>query len=921
MAGSNLIKVACLVTLTLGVAALTGCNPPPRTPECGDGFLDVAYGEECDDGNDAPGDGCAPLFCTVEPMWECMDTTPLDGTPGTCLSLRCGDMRVTAGEACDVGTTATAACDADCTLPECGDGTLNRLAGEECDDDNVMAGDGCTPVCVVEPITCGDHICQLDGEETCDNCMTDCNADPMCNGCADADMDGYYSDACGGNDCDDTVATTHPDATDILCNDVDDDCSAATSGTTDADMDGWRCGLDCDDSNAAIAPMLTEVCGDGLDNDCNATTTDVGDGDGDGSDCMADCDDTNPAIAPGLREVCNNGVNDDCDPTTADVADIDGDGFFCNSPSECDDYEFDVHVGQPEIACDGFNNDCVLTTPDRPDVDMDGASSCAGAGVDCDDANPRRSPLLTEICGNGFDDDCNPATPDSQDIDGDTFDCAVDCNDADPAVYPDATGRCGARFLYTENFDDDASGWTVQIATMPAGRVSSWAWGVPSGAAKAFITGCAGGSSGCWVTSLTTDYLNNELGYVVSPAFDMSAVDVDPVMSFSHIFENQASADPTWIDISLDDGTTWTRLGAVGEGQNWYNQATPGAFRNTWDGTSGAAGAWRTASHELTGASGHAAVRVRFAFQSNVTTVRDGVAFDDIVIDNQRIDASVSGVTINRTSCGPTGSVDVSVTNLGQVVIPAYDVTLVVAGGTPIMQHISTALIVGATATINFPSISYTADPVPATATVVAMGDTTPGNDSVSASRGCVGAFPIPYAPLPTTGIAGPTGDDNVLSVPIGFTFRFFGTNYTNAVISTNGFISFDAAPGSGCCSGQALPNASAPNNLIAAGWTDLLVSAGQLVYETRGTAPNRTFVVSYTGVPSLSGTGNLTAQIILYETSNRVAIQTTTLTMPGRTTTQGVEGPGGTMAYFLPGRTASGTISLMNDGVEFYTN
>ncbi len=920
MALSKHMNAAILAALPLlaGASLVSGCGGPARTPACGDGFLDLAYGEECDDGNDALADGCFPNTCTVEPMWECTDTTPLDGVPGTCVMLRCGDMRVTAGEECDTGGTSTATCDADCTMPECGDGLLNRAAGEECDDDNVRAGDGCTPACIIEPASCGNGVCDLTGAETCANCMGDCNSDPTCNGCTDADGDGYYDIACGGNDCDDTAPDVHPDTLDILCNGIDDDCNAATSGTVDADMDGWRCGLDCDDTNAMISPSTAEVCADGLDNDCDPTTLDIEDRDGDGVDCTTDCDDMNAAVAPGLREVCNNGINDDCDVGTGDVDDIDGDGFFCNDPRECDDYEFDVHAGQPEIPCDGLNNDCVATTPDMPDLDMDGASSCPGATMDCNDMDARRSPLLAEICGNGIDDDCNAATPDSQDIDGDTFDCAVDCNDMDAAVFPDAAGRCGARFLYTENFDTSDGGWTVSMA---ATHVTSWAWGVPSGPTKGFITGCAGGSAGCWVTGLTTDYLNNELGYVTSPVFDMSAIDVDPVMTFSHIFENQTSADPTWIDISVDGGTTWTRLGAVGEGQNWYNNNTPGLYRNTWDGTSGAAGVWRTASHELTGGSGHADVRVRFAFQSNVTTVRDGVAFDDISIDNQRIDASVSGVTINRTSCGPTGSVDVSVTNVGQVVIPSYTVTLVVAGGAPIVRMVSTPLIVGATAVVNFAGVAYAVDPVPATATVAASGDSTPGNDSFAGSRGCVGAFPIPYAPLPTTGLAGPSGDDVLLSVPIGFTFRFFGTNYTSAVISTNGFMSFDVAPGSGCCSGQAIPSATAPNNLIAAGWTDLYVDPGQITYETRGTAPNRTFVVSFISVQSLSGTGNLTAQIILNETTNRVALQTTTLMMPSRTTTQGVEGPGGTAAYFLPGRSASGAISLMNDGVEFYTN
>ena len=62
----------------------------------------------------------------------------------------CGDGSVEGTEACDdMGESAT--CDDDCTLPECGDGVLNVTAGEECDDGNTMAGDGCGATCLFPP--------------------------------------------------------------------------------------------------------------------------------------------------------------------------------------------------------------------------------------------------------------------------------------------------------------------------------------------------------------------------------------------------------------------------------------------------------------------------------------------------------------------------------------------------------------------------------------------------------------------------------------------------------------------------------------------------------------------------------------------------------------------------------------------------
>jgi hypothetical protein len=57
----------------------------------------------------------------------------------------CGDGRVDVEhEQCDTGSGgSTAGCDADCTLPACGDGFLNREAGEACEP----AMEGCTSAC------------------------------------------------------------------------------------------------------------------------------------------------------------------------------------------------------------------------------------------------------------------------------------------------------------------------------------------------------------------------------------------------------------------------------------------------------------------------------------------------------------------------------------------------------------------------------------------------------------------------------------------------------------------------------------------------------------------------------------------------------------------------------------------------------
>src|SRR3954468_13215 len=123
---------ACTDTSSDGGVTLSEDSPP----RCGDGIVDAAYGEECDDGNTIAGDGCSAL-CDHE------------------LSVTCGNGAVNAstGEQCDDGNTASGdGCSATCQVepPRCGDGIVDANNGEECDDGNTIAGDGCSALCDFE---------------------------------------------------------------------------------------------------------------------------------------------------------------------------------------------------------------------------------------------------------------------------------------------------------------------------------------------------------------------------------------------------------------------------------------------------------------------------------------------------------------------------------------------------------------------------------------------------------------------------------------------------------------------------------------------------------------------------------------------------------------------------------------------------
>ena len=114
----------------------------------------------------------------------------------------------------------------------------------------------------------------------------------------------------------------------------------------------------------------------------------------------------------------------------------------------------------------------------------------------------------------------------------------------------------------------------------------------------------------------------------------------------------------------------------------------------------------------------------------------------------------------------------------------------------------------------SFTAINAGTAPVVATVTVTPSTPAIPGGYAYA---------PIAFAPLATAGTAVSLGDDQVSgALPLGFNFDFYGNNYSQFYISSNGFITFSPSFNSGCCSGQFIPNAANPNNLIAAVWTDL---------------------------------------------------------------------------------------------------
>jgi len=89
---------------------------------------------------------------------ECDDGNMLngDGCSSTCKVEICGNGVVDASEECDDGNTADCDGCSSCELDACGDGRLCASQNEDCDDGGTVGGDGCTSYCRIE--ICGNGV-------------------------------------------------------------------------------------------------------------------------------------------------------------------------------------------------------------------------------------------------------------------------------------------------------------------------------------------------------------------------------------------------------------------------------------------------------------------------------------------------------------------------------------------------------------------------------------------------------------------------------------------------------------------------------------------------------------------------------------------------------------------------------------------
>jgi hypothetical protein len=239
-------------------------------------------------------------------------------------------------------------------------------------------------------------------------------------------------------------------------------------------------------------------------------------------------------------------------------------------------------------------------------------------------------------------------------------------------------------FPYFDGFEAWSGGWTVEQA---GNGLASWAHGVPTGN----VISAAASGANAWVTNLSGPYNNSERSYLISPCLDFSSFDEDPRIAFQLNFESEDCCDRGWVEVSTDDGATWTKVGQTGTGLNWYNDA----INNWWRGTGGFTG-WNYAQNVLTGTAGFSDVRIRFVFTSDGSVVREGMGIDNFLI-SRLLAADLAAASARNTSTEECGSAEdevvMLIANVGSTAQTGFEVGYSVNGSPAVIENVGSLTI------------------------------------------------------------------------------------------------------------------------------------------------------------------------------------------------------------------------------------
>ncbi len=158
-----------------------------------------------------------------------------------------------------------------------------------------------------------------------------------------------------------------------------------------------------------------------------------------------------------------------------------------------------------------------------------------------------------------------------------------------------------------------------------------WTRGIPTGT---LLNDSSNPSNNVYGTNLSGDHGDNIKSYLVSQCYDLTTVS-EPILKFNLAFELEQDFDIVYVEYSLNEGVSWSVLGAASD-PKWYNssKASGGADCQNCPGAqwTGVEATLEEYSYDLSALNSETKFQYRFVFHSDGGVVEEGAIVDNPII-------------------------------------------------------------------------------------------------------------------------------------------------------------------------------------------------------------------------------------------------------------------------------------------------
>ncbi|GEM_PF-1611419 len=377
----------------------------------------------------------------------------------------------------------------------------------------------------------------------------------------------------------------------------------------------------------------------------------------------------------------------------------------------------------------------------------------------------------------------------------------------------------------------------------------------------------------------TGQYPANANASLVSPYIKVGP---DAKLVFWTWYDFENNYDHGYVEYSVDSGATWTELVNYTGAADWQrvvldlSAVTPGTdvlirFRGTSDGSVQHEG-WYVDDIRITPPEAPTSIYMKDIMvmdttQGNGNGIMDPGETVTLRIKLSNMGQAAVGVSgILKSSSSDVQIID-SVSDFGDIGTDSMkdgDFTVSISSDAHIGSVADFSLIVTANSGTYNDTINFTL--FVGDERLIYTGPDTYGYYIYDMFDGYSESPDYNWVEIKDMGSIAANGDDSTDVISLPFTFKYYGTDYNEISICSNGWIAMGNA-GSDAYSNTSLPSSSTPNNVIALFWDDLSPTSsgsGKIYYYYDST--NHSFIVEWDSVYHYNSTIPEKGEIILYD-------------------------------------------------------